>query len=117
MTVALRLLGLLLSVVPPTVATLEFFPLWLGNGKTALSAVSLVLLLLSAIPLFRILKKHLHTPAPWMLWLLLWVLLRALLPIAAAIERIALISFPTSLIGAFCFSLARRREKRHTEVA
>lgn len=111
MTVALRLLGLLFSVLPPALATLEFFPLWLGNGRTAISAISLVLLLLAAIPLFRILKRHLRTPAPWMLWFVLWLLLRAFLPIAAAIEEIALISFPTSLIGAFCFSLAKKRER------
>lgn len=112
MRTALRLLGLLLSVLPPAVATLEYFPLWLSDGKTAISAFSLLLLLLSAVPLLRILKKHLRSPAPWMLWLLLWLSLRMFLPIAAAIEKIALISFPTSLLGAFCFLLAKKREKK-----
>ena len=115
MTVALRISGLLFSVVPPLFATLEFFPLWLRNGKTALSAVSLLLLLLSAIPLFRILKKHLRTPAPFVLWFLLWVLLKTFLPIAEAIEKIALISFPTSFIGALCFLSARKRERTHAK--
>ena len=110
MTLTLRILGLVLSVLPPAIATLEFFPLWLTEGKTTLSALSLVLLLLSAIPIFRILKKHFHSPAPWMLWLILWLGLRAFLPIAAAIETIALISFPTSILGAVCFRLAKRRE-------
>ena len=110
MTLALRILGLVLSVLPPAIATLEFFPLWLTEGRTTLSALSLVLLLLSAIPIFRILKKHLRSPAPWMLWLILWLGLRAFLPIAAAIETIAFISFPTSILGAVCFRLAKRRE-------
>lgn len=111
MTAALRLFGLLFSVLPPALATLEFFPLWLGSGRTSISALSLVLLLLAAIPLFRLLKRHLHTPAPWMLWFVLWLLLRVFLPIASAIEQIALISFPTSLVGAFFFSLAKKRER------
>ena len=110
MRLALRILGLVLSVLPPAIATLEFFPLWLTEGRTTLSALSLVLLLLSAIPIFRILKKHLRSPAPWMLWLILWLGLRAFLPIAAAIETIAFISFPTSILGAVCFRLAKRRE-------
>lgn len=112
MTITLRLLGILLSVVPPAIGTLEYFPLWLGNGNTAISAIALLLLLLSAIPLFRILKRHLRTPAPWMLWLCLWLALRAFLPIATAIETIALVSFPTSFLGAVCFRLASRREDR-----
>lgn len=112
MTLTLRILGILLSVVPPAIATLEFFPLWLSEGKTAVSALSLVLLLLSAIPLFRLLKKHLQSPAPWMLWLCLWIALRAFLPIATAIETIALVAFPTSLLGAVCFRLAKRREEK-----
>ena len=112
MTILLRILGLTLSVLPPAIATLEFFPLWLSEGSTTLSALSLVLLLLAAIPIFRLLKKHLHSPAPWMLWLILWLALQAFLPIASCIETIALVAFPTSLLGAVCFRLAERREKR-----
>lgn len=111
MTSVLRVAGLLLSVLPPAIATLEYFPLWLSEGKTAISAIALLLLLLSALPLLRILKKHLRTPSPPLLWFILWVLLRAFLPIAAAIERIALISFPTSLLGALFFLWARKRTK------
>ena len=115
MTLTLRLIGLILSVVPPAVATLEYFPLWLAGGRTAISAIALLLLLLSAIPIFRILKRHLRTPAPWMLWLSLWIFLRAFLPIATAIETIAFISFPTSLLGAVCFRLAKNRSEMREE--
>ena len=115
MSTALRVLGLILSVAPPAIATLEFFPLWLSEGETTLSALSLLLLLLSAIPIFRLLKKHLHSPAPWMLWMVLWLFLRAFLPIATAIETIALIAFPTSLLGAVCFRLAKKRDERQGE--
>lgn len=115
MKMLFRTLGVILSVVPPALSTLEFFPLWLGDGKSALSALSLLLLALAALPLFRIVKRHLRTPSPWMLWLLLWAALSVLLPIAAAIRTIALISFPTGFLGALCFRLARGREKSATE--
>ncbi len=110
MKILLRFLGTALCVVPPAAATLEFFPLWLSDGKSALSALSLTLLLLSALPLFRIVKRHLRSPSLWMLWLLLWVALTVLLPIAAAIKTIALVSFPTGFLGAVCFRLAGKRK-------
>ena len=111
MKILLRILGVALCVLPPAISTLEFFPLWLSDGKSALSALSLMLLLLSALPLFRIVKRHLRSPSLWMLWLVLWILLEAFLPILSAIKTIALISFPTGILGAVCFRLASRREK------
>lgn len=104
----LRLCGILLSTVPPAVAILEHFPLWLTRGKTAISAISLILLLLAAIPLLRILKARFKTPAPWLLWLILWLFLQVFLPIATALRTIALVSFPTCFLGAVCFRLAKR---------
>lgn len=110
-----RILGVLLSVIPPAFAILEYFPLWLTRGKTAISALSLLLLLLAAIPLFRIMKRRFKSPSPWVLWFLLWLFLRLFLPIAEALMTIAFISFPTCLLGAVCFYLARKRERKETE--
>ena len=112
-----RILGVTLCVLPPAIATLEHFPLWLSDGRQALSALSLILLLLSAYPLFRILKHRLRSPSLWMLWLILWGVLEVFLPIFSAVKTIALISFPTGLLGALFFRLAKRSEaKAQTEV-
>lgn len=107
----LRIFGLLLSTVPPALAILEYFPLWLSKEKTAVSALTLLLLLLAAIPLFRVLKRHFKTPAPWVVWLLLWLFLKLFLPIAEALKTVAFISFPTCLLGALCFHYAGKAEK------
>ncbi len=111
MKLALRTVGLALCVIPPAVATIEYFPLWLGEGETRLSALALLLLLLAAVPLFRVLKKHFRSPSAFLVWFLIWVALSVLRPIAAAIETIALISFPTSALGSLFFRLAGRQEK------
>ena len=117
MKILLRILGIALCVLPPAISTLEFFPLWLSDGKSALSALSLMLLLLSALPLFRIVKRHLRSPSLWMLWLILWGVLEVFLPILSAVKTIALVSFPTGLLGALFFRLAKRSEaKAQTEV-
>ena len=112
MRMLFRILGVTLSVLPPAIATLEYFPLWLADGKKAISALSLLLLLLAAYPLFRILKHRLRSPSLWMLWLVLWGLLEAFLPILSAIKTIALISFPTGLLGALFFRLSKRSEEK-----
>ena len=105
----LRPVGLLLCILPPVLATLEHFPLWLSDGRTAVSAVAVLLLLLAAVPLVRLVRTHLRSPSAWMLWLVLWVILALFRPILAAVETIALVSFPTSLLGALCFRLARKQ--------
>ncbi|MBQ9735764.1 MAG: hypothetical protein IJV96_03155 [Clostridia bacterium] len=109
-----RALGLLLCILPPAVATVEHFPLWLGRGESALSLLALLLLTLAAIPLFRILRERLKTPSAWLVWFLLWLFLTVSAPILSSVRVIALISFPTSLAGALCFRLAARAE-RNTE--
>lgn len=105
-----RLGGYALCVLPPAVATLEHFPVWLREGDTALSGIALLLLLAAALPLLRTLRAHLRTPSAWMVWLALWLALRLICPILDTVARIALISFPTSLLGALLFRLGARRD-------
>ena len=105
MKLLLRVLGILLCVLPPAISTLSFFPIWMADSKTAVSALTVILLCLAALPLFRLIKSHLRSPSAWMIWLALWGFLFAFRPIAPAIETIALISFPTSMLGALCFRI------------
>ena len=112
MSRALRLLGMGLCVLPPAVATLEFFPLWITREDCRLSAIAVVLLLLSALPLLRMLRARLRSPSAWLVWLILWVALSLFEPIVASLRTIALISFPTGLLGALCFRLAKRKESK-----
>ena len=108
MRILLRVLGLGLCTVPPVIATLEHFPLWLGKGESALSLLALCLLALAAIPVFRILRAHFRSPSAWLVWFVLWLFLTVSAPILSSVRVIALISFPTSLAGALCFRLAGR---------
>ena len=107
-----RALGLALCVLPPTIATLEHFPLWLGKGECALSLLAICLLALAAIPLFRVLRNHFRSPSAWLLWFALWLILTVSAPLLDALRTIAFISFPTSLAGALCFRIAKRYAAR-----
>ena len=107
----LKAIGYLLSTVPPMLATLEHFPLWLSQGKTtAFSLLGLVLLLLCLIPFRRGFKAWLSTPSAWKMWLLLWAVLYFSQNIFEGLLAVATVALPSSLLGALSFQLAKKVE-------
>ena len=101
-----RLTGLAFCIVPPTLATLEHFPLWLGDGRKATSAFALFLLLLCALPLWRQLKRLLASPSLWAVWLILWLFLSLFAPLVEGLTSIAFMGFLGGIPGAVFLRLA-----------
>jgi len=107
---ALHILGLLLCVAPPAICTLCYFPLWRGNSeKTVVGGVVLVLIL-SAIPFFKYLKKKLTEVASYIMWLILFVLFFFLSKISDEMTVISFFGFVGNLLGALCFKIERKRD-------
>lgn len=106
-----RVLGLTLCTVPAAIAVLEHFPIWIGEGiRPTLSAMSVIMLVLAAIPLKRAISKYLESPSAWSIWLAIWALSTLLTGIIYSIARIALVAFVGNALGAVCFRLARERK-------
>ena len=104
-------LGFLFSTVPVIAAVLSYFPLWRERGSGAvLSGFTLLLLFLSLIPLFRILKSKMRTPAAYTLWFIIFVFFYTFSRIADELTVISFVGFTGNLIGALLFKLARRAE-------
>ncbi len=106
---ALTALGALLCIAPPAVVTLCYFPLWVEKSSTAtLSGLSLIMILVSIIPLFRILKNHLSSPSAPIVWILICVFCLAFRSI---IDQMLVISFVggVSSIAGFIIFKARDR--------
>ena len=105
-------LGIFFSVVPPTLATLFYFPLWIASGAHAtVSGLCLFLLTLCALPLLRYLKEPGRSPSLPTLWGIVYLLVRAL---SAIIEQLLVISFVgllSNLVGALFFRLSKRGER------
>ena len=102
-------LGVITSVLPPLFAVLSFFPLWKERGaETILSGISLCLILISAVPLFRYIKRILYSPSAPMLWFFVFILFIALSKIADDITVIAFIGFISNLIGTIFFTIAKK---------
>jgi hypothetical protein len=104
--------GALFSVIPPAAATLTYFPLWIDGGReTAFSGICLAVLLICAVPVFRIITRWVATPSAPLIWLFVFVLFATAERIAGEVTVIALVGFISNIIGAIFFYLGRRGEE------
>jgi len=110
----LHIIGLMFCVLPPAVCTLCYFPLWKSEGGgTVIAGGCALLLVLSAIPLMRIIREKLKSPASYVLWLLAFLLFLGAARIADEMTVISFVGFVGNLIGALLFKLGgRHNEKR-----
>ena len=105
----LKFLAVCLSCVPPAVVTLSYFPLWREGGAAALvSGFTLVLLLFSFTPLFKLFKSFFKAPTARGLWLALFIIFFALSKIADEMVVISLAGYLGNLLASFIWRAAGR---------
>lgn len=108
--IILYVVGLLVCVVPPLLATLEYFPLF--NERQRLSVLSLLIALLCTIPLWRSLRTFFKNPSAWKIWLAMLLLMTALRSIADEVIVIAWIGLPSGIIGSALFWFSRHADEK-----
>lgn len=102
-------LGLLISVIPVTVSIFSYFPLWIARKDTSLiSGISLLLICVALVPLYKHIKKALKSPSAPLMWFFAFVLFLFLSRIADEVTVISFVGFTTNLIGSVFFKLAHR---------
>jgi len=110
---ALHIAGFALCIIPPAVCTLSYFPLWKEIGfESCIAGGTALLLALCAIPLYKLLKRALESYSSYLIWLILFLLFLALSKIAAQMTVISLVGFIGNLLGAVCFHIAKRINRR-----
>ena len=110
-----NIIGYVLCIVPAGVCTLGYFPLWLGDKNSCLSLVSIFVLSLCIIPLWRMIRESLKSPSAWKLWLVMLLIFTAVEHIIVGLRAIACVACPTSALGALFFWLAKRENKQVEE--
>ena len=109
----LTALGALLCIAPPAVVTLCYFPLWVEKSSSAtVSGLSLILILISIIPLFRIVKEHISSPSAPVVWLLVCLFCFAFKSIIDQILVISFVGAVSSVAGMFIFWARDKGEKK-----
>ena len=110
--IALRAVGLFLCVIPVTVAILLYFPLWRARGgEVLLSGLTLLLLTLAALPLYKTIGILLRSPATYTVWLIAFILFLLLSKIADEMVVISFVGFIGNSAGAVFFKLAEEKRR------
>lgn len=103
------LVGMLLSVGAPLVATLSFFPIWVAQGgEFVVSGFTLLIAIICALPLYRWLKGGLASPSGITIWLVLFLIFFALARVADEMTVVAFVGFIGNVLGGIAFRLGKK---------
>ena len=106
----LHIVGFAMCIMPPAICTISYFPLWKESAQ-ALSGGVLLLLIVSAWPLYKMLNDKLKSPSASALWLILFVVFFTLAKIADEMTVISFVGFISNAIGALIFKIADKEEE------
>ena len=110
--IGLHILGFSLCILPPAICTLCYFPLWKHVGYHSCIAGGVALLLaLSALPLYKFIRRKLMSFSSYIMWLFLFLIFWGMSRIADQMTVISLVGFIGNLLGAICFHLAGRGQE------
>ncbi len=102
-------LGLSFSVIPPALAILFYFPVWVSKGgEYLLSGIAVLLMLVAFVPLFKLARQLLKSPSGYAIWLIIFLTFLLVSRIASEMITISFIGLVGNVIGAVLFKLARR---------
>ena len=105
--IILKSAALILSVLPPLIAVLSYFPLWREAGAGAvLSGFTALLLVMAFFPLFKLLRRMLESPSAWVMWLISFLLFFALSRISEQMIVISFIGTLSNAMGAVLYRIA-----------
>lgn len=106
---ALRFIGMAVCIIPAAIVTLSYFPLWIArDDASVLSGISLILIVISIIPLLKYIKTVFASPSAHTVWLIGFVSFFLLSKIADEITVISFVGFISNLIGTFIFKAAEK---------
>ena len=110
--VIFNLIGLIMSILPVTIATLSYFPLWRNAGGGAMvSGFAVLLLVLCSMPLFRLIRRVLESPSAEKIWLISFVIFFMLSRIADQMKIISLVGLISNIVASFFFKLGGKRDE------
>ena len=112
----LHIIGFLLCIIPPAVATIMYFPVWneAGRGHT-LAGGGVLLCIIFAMPLLKLFAKVSTSCASYVPWLMLFVIFRSMALIANEMVVVTFAGLCGNLLGGLCFYIRRKRLKQREE--
>lgn len=109
----LKTTAIVIDVAVPIVATLTQFPLWVEHSAEAtMSGVCLVLIGLSVIPFFKVLKEYFKSPSSWVIFGLIFMFLLLLRSILDQMLIVSFAGFVANIIGAALYGIGNNLQQK-----
>ena len=97
-----------LDVGAPLIATISQFPAWVDESPEAtVSGLFLMLAFLSVIPFFKQIKSYFKSPAIWVVWSLIFVVLLVLRNILDGMIIVCFVGMIANILGAGIYNLGK----------
>lgn len=97
-----------LDVGAPLIATISQFPAWVDESPEAtVSGLFLMLAFLSVIPFFNQIKTYFKSPAIWVVWSIIFVVLLVLRNIIDGMIIVCFIGAIANVLGAGLYNLGK----------
>ena len=101
--------GLAISIIPVSVAIFSYFPIWAKrDDNSLLSGISLLLIAVALVPLYKHIRQTLRSPSAPLMWFFSFAIFLLLSRIAHEMTVISFVGFVTNLIGSLFFKAAKR---------
>lgn len=106
--VILKWTSIIIDVVPPLIATLCQFPLWVKDSQEkTMSGIGLLLLICCLVPFWKQIREWLKAPSNWVAWIAIFVFLLVMQHIAKDIVPIAFVGMISNIIGAIVHRIGK----------
>ena len=109
-------LALIFDILPPFIATIAQFPVWVETSAEAtVSGLFIVLAFLSCIPLLKHIKAFIKSPSIPIVWLIIFIVLSALNNIIDQMIVVCFVGLISNTIGAVIYKIGSAMVKREEE--
>lgn len=98
--------ALVIDIVPPLIATLAQFPIWVDKSADAtISGLFIVLAFFSCLPFIKQIKAFMRSPSVPILWLVMFIMLTALNNIIEQMIVVCFVGLISNIIGMLLYKL------------
>lgn len=102
----IKCIALTLDILPPFIATITQFPVWIEQSAEAtVSGIVLLLACLCCIPFIKYIKKFIQSPSIPVIWLIVFVALTLLNNIINQMIVVAFVGVLSNVIGSVLFKI------------
>ena len=109
----IKITALAIDILPPFIATLTQFPIWVEKGADAtVSGLFIVFAFLCCLPFVKQIKAFIKSPSVPILWLCLFVILSALNNIISQMIVVCFVGLISNTIGAIIYKLADSKDRK-----